>query len=103
MCTFEGQDCATITDGTKGLVRRIMKMTPEAKYNFAAMKIRDLQLPSEFMNIAQCGSYITECPYEAEKFINQMDINAMKAKLDSWEKLNADFKAKVVAQTVFEK
>ena len=103
VCTFEGQDCSTITDGKKGLIKRIMKMTPEAKYNFAALKIKDLQLPSEFMNIAQCGSYITENPYNAVDYLNAMDIQAMNNKLNSWEKLNADFKAKVAAQTIFEK
>ena len=103
VCTFEGEQGVTITDGKKGLIRRIMKLTPEAKYNFAALKIKDLQLPSEFMNIAQCGSYITEDPFNAVKYLQAMDIQAMNDKLNSWDKLSADFKAKVSSQTSLER
>jgi hypothetical protein len=77
-----------------------MKMTPEAKVRFAALKIRDFQLPSEFMNIAQCGSYITEDPFNAPKYLEAMDVQAMIDNVNSWEKLSVDFKSKVAAQTL---
>ena len=101
--SFEGLETPHLPNGMKGLVTRMMRMTPEAKYCFAQLKIRDLQLPSEFLNVAQCGSYITEDPFNAEKYLRAMDTKAMIDNINSWEKLSPEFKAKVAAQTVFEK
>ena len=103
VCSFDNMYDATVTDSKKGLIRRIMKITPEAKFNFAALGIIDLHLPPDFMNIAQCGSYITEDPFNATDYLQAMDIQAMNDKLNSWEKLNPDFRAKVAAQTSFGK
>lgn len=75
----------------------------EAKLRFSQMHIADIQLPSELMSIAQGGSFITEDPANAEKYLDSLDIDAMNANLQSWEKLSADFKTKVAAQTHFEK
>ena len=80
-----------------------MTLTPEAKLKFAALKIKDFQLPNEFMSIAQCGSCITEDPFNANKYLQAMDVNAMIDNLNSWERLSAEFKAKVIAQTSFSK
>ena len=101
--SFEGLDPITLPNGRKGLIGRIMRMTPEAKFRFASLRIKDFQLPSEFMNIAQCGSYITEDPFNADKYLRAMDVKAMIDNVNSWEKLSPDFKAKVAAQTLFEK
>ena len=81
----------------------MMRMTPEAKYCFAQLKITDLQLPSEFLNVAQCGSYITEDPFNFDRYFKLMDVRAMTDNINSWEKLSSDFKIKVSAQTQFEK
>ena len=103
LVSFEGLDPITLPNGRKGLIGRIMRMTPEAKFRFASLRIKDFQLPSEFMNIAQCGSYITEDPFNADKYLRAMDVKAMIDNVNSWEKLSPDFKAKVAAQTLFEK
>jgi hypothetical protein len=89
--------------GCKGLVKRIAAMTPEAKIKFAELKLPDFQLPSEFMNVAQCGSYINEAPFNASTYVDALDVDAMVANINSWENLSGDFKAKVNAQTRFQK
>ena len=103
VCTFDEVASSETLNGKKGLINRIMTMTPEAKLRFSELRIRDFQLPLEFMNIAQCGSYITEDPFNAAKYIEAMDIKAMIDNVNSWEKLSPDFKMKVAAQSVFEK
>ena len=102
VCTYSDQDKMYIT-GKKGIVKRISAMTPEAKLKFAALKIADFQIPSEFMSVAQCGSFINEDPHNAAAYLDALNIEAMIANINSWENLNPDFKAKVAAQTVFEK
>ena len=101
--SFVDLGAAMVVDGKKGLINRITDMTPEAKLRFSALKIRDFQIPSEFMNIAQCGSYITEDPANAQSYLQAMDVQAMIDNVNSWEKLSADFKSQVAAQTLFEK
>ena len=103
ICTFEGTPASDVLNGKKGLINRIMTMTPEAKLRFSELRISDFQLPLEFMNIAQCGSYITEDPFNAKMYLEAMDVNAMIDNANSWEKLSPDFKLKVAAQSVFEK
>lgn len=101
--SYDGCDSIVIPSGTKGLINRFTLIAPETKLNFFALKIRDFQLPAEFMSVAQCGSYITEKPYEAQKFIQAMDTKAMIDNINSWEQLDKDFKVKIAAQTTFEK
>lgn len=103
VCSFNETATPELLNGKKGLIKRMMAITPEAKLKFAELKIKGLQLPSEFLNVAQCGSYITEDPCNTIKYLQTMDVRAMIENLDSWEKLNADFKAKVRAQTSFVK
>ena len=98
---FNGKATSEILNTKKGLVNRITTLTPEAKVKFAALRIKDFQLPSELMNIAQCGSYITEDPSNGLKYLEAMDVQAMIDNLNSWEKLDADFKAKATAQINF--
>ena len=102
VCTFDTDlsEQATLLSGKKGLITRMTLMTPEAKLCFSQMRIAGLQLPSELMNIAQCGSYITEDPANTVKYIKAMDVEAMNRNFATWEKLSSDFKAKAAAQTV---
>ena len=100
VCTFDRQ---ADLNGKKGLIRRFTAMAPEAKLEFFSLKIRDFQLPSEFMSVAQCGSFITEDPFNAPKYLDAMDVNAMIGNINSWDNLAEDFKAKVAAQTRFVK
>lgn len=103
VCVFDADTVNTVTQGQKGLVKRIMALTPEAKLKFAELEIKNFQLPSEFMNIAQCGSYVNEDPYNAGRYLEMLDVDKMIGNLESWENLSPDFKAKAAAQTVFER
>ena len=102
VCTYADPDKMYIT-GKRGLVKRISAMTPEAKLKFAELKIADLQIPSEFMAVAQCGSFINEDPYNAAGYLDAVDVEAMISNINSWEKLSPYFKIKVSAQIVYEK
>ena len=102
VCTYSDPDKMYIT-GKKGLIKRISSMTPEAKLKFAELKIADFQIPSEFMLVAQCGSFINEDPYNAAGYLDALNVEAMIGNINSWEKLSPDFKTKVSAQTFFEK
>ena len=64
---------------------------------------RSRQIPSEFMLVAQCGSFINEDLYNAAGYLDALNVEAMISNINSWEKLSPDFKTKVSAQTVFEK
>ena len=62
-----------------------------------------MQLPSEFLDIAQCGSYITEAPENAVRLLESIDIPAMTGWFDSQERLPETFRQKTAAQTAFGK
>ena len=104
-CTFDRpmSEQTAMLSGKKGLFTRMTLITPEAKLRFSQMRIADIQLPAELMAVAQGGSFITEDPENAVKYINALDIDAMNQNLASWEKLSLDFKTRVAAQTKFEK
>ena len=101
--SYEGYESIVVPSGSKGLINRFTVIAPETKLNFFALKIRDFHLPTEFMSVAQCGSYITEKPFEAPSFIKAMDTKAMVNNINSWENLSPEFKAKIEAQTAFKK
>ena len=103
VCSFEGEATPEVIFGKKGLIRRMMAMAPEAKLKFAELKIRDLHLPDEFLDLAQCGSYIIENPAGCVEYLKAMDVEAMNRNFASWEKLSDDFKAKAAAQAYFKK
>ena len=103
VCSFDGEATPEVIFGKKGLIRRMMAMAPEAKLKFAALKILDLHLPDEFLNLAQCGSYIIENPSGCVEYLNAMDVEAMNRNFASWEKLSNDFKVKAAAQAYFRK
>ena len=103
VCVYDEGAGMTVTEGQKGIVKRITAMTPEAKLKFAALKIKDFQLPSELMSVAQCGSYVNEDPFNASVYLNDLDVDAMIENINSWEKLSPDFKFKISAQTKLEK
>ena len=78
--------------GKKCVIHRMMAMAPEAKL---AMDLKSL--PLAFLNLAQCGSYITEDPQNAGKYLKAVDIVAAANAFDN-TKASAEFKAKVKAQ-----
>ena len=90
-------------DGAKGLIKRMMALTPETKLMMELYVMAWMQLPTEFLDIAQCGSYITEAPEKAVEFVQGIDVDAMNARFAGYEKLPDSFREKVAAQTKFEK
>ncbi len=90
-------------DGAKGLIKRMMALTPETKLMMELYVMAWMQLPTEFLDIAQCGSYITEAPEKAAEFVQGIDVDAMNARFAGYEKLPDSFREKVFAQTKFEK
>ena len=103
VCSFAEEASPEVIYGKKGLIRRMLAITPEAKYMFAQLKISDLHLPDEFLNLAQCGSYITEDPAGCAGYLKAMDVDAMNRNFATWEKLSNDFKVKAAAQAFFRK
>ena len=99
-CVF-GDDGQLFRSGKKGLIRRMMALTPEAKLMVEHHVMSGMQLPSEFLDIAQCGSYITEAPENAVRLLESIDIPAMTGWFDSQERLPETFRQKTAAQTAF--
>ncbi len=85
--------------GKKGIIHRFMELTPEVKLEYARKVDICLQLPMPFLTFSQCGSFITEDPYGAVRYIEALDAEALKAELDSRPKLSEKFKHKVLEQS----
>jgi alpha-glucosidase (family GH31 glycosyl hydrolase)/glycerophosphoryl diester phosphodiesterase len=84
--------------GKKGLIKRMMVMTPQAKLAIFENIDRWGKLSEPFMNIAQLGSYITEDPQNAGRFLENVDVDALNADLMA-QPYPDTFRAKVKAQT----
>ena len=80
-----------------------MAITPETKLMMEQYVMAWMQLPAEFLDVAQCGSYITESPEKAAEFIRTIDVESMNARFAGYEKLPETFRQKVSAQTEFER
>ena len=102
-CLFRNGEPQYFTDGKKGLIRRMMALTPETKLMMELYVMAWMQLPSEFLDVAQCGSYITESPEKAAEFVRSIDVESMNARFAGYEKLPDSFRLKVTAQTEFER
>ncbi len=99
-CLFDGSS-ELYQSGAKGLIRRMMALTPETKLMVEQYVMHGMQLPVEFLGIAQCGSYITEDPGKADEMLRNMDVRAMESRFGSYDRLPDTFKEKLAAQTVF--
>lgn len=99
-CSFDGYSAShrDLLNGKKGLMRRMMDMTPEAKLVFGKYVDAYMMLPDPFLALAQCASFITEDPRNAGKYLERIDIQALLDNLESFENIPADFLAKVKAQ-----
>ncbi len=89
--------------GKKGLIKRMMSLTPETKLIFQEYVDHNMQLPSPFLNLAQCGSYITEDPFNALRYLETIDGEAMVKNYATWKKLPVEFKQKSEVQLKFKK
>ena len=95
---WDGEARPAEIEGKRGLIKRMMALTPEVKYNLAT-KARGKAIPKVFLDIAQCGSYLTEDPAGAIDHLLEMDVDGLNAKFSSFEGLEEDFLRKVKAQT----
>ena len=86
------------TGGQKGLLKRMRRITPEAKTIFAAAISSNLQLTPELLRFAGTASYITEDPKNAEKYLGELSKEALQADLAQY-KLPQDFLDKLFAWT----
>ncbi len=90
-----------LLDGKKGLIRRMMAITPEAKLVFADNVDPYSRLPKPFLEVAQAGSAITENPQSAVTLLVNIDVKEMNEAFEENEKLPEEFKEKVKAQSEF--
>lgn len=83
----------TLLDGKKGIMRRMMVLTPESKLVLSG----DVN-PDGFLVLPQCASFITEDPVNAAKYLSEMDCAAAVDNLISFGIVPDAFIAKVRAQ-----
>ena len=94
---WDGDSRPEEIEGKRGLIKRMMALTPEVKFNFAT-KARGKAIPKVFLDIAQCGSYMTEDPAGAIDHILEMDPEGLCEKLEGYEGLPSEFLQKVKEQ-----
>ena len=87
-----------LLNGKKGLMHRMMDITPEAKLIFGKYVDAYMMLPDPFLALAQCASFINEDPQNAGKYLEKIDTASLIADFANYEKIPADFVAKVKAQ-----
>jgi hypothetical protein len=82
-CRFDGQDPA-ILRGKKGIMHRMMNITPAFKdaYNQHVDKYKLLSRP--FLKLAQCASLIDSDPSRLEEYLQGMDVQAVEEELKSY-------------------
>ena len=99
-CSFDDYSAShrDLLNGKKGLMRRMMDITPETKLVFGKYVDSYMMLPDPFLALAQCASFITEDSRNAGKYLEKIDIQALLDNLRSFENISADFLAKVKAQ-----
>ena len=91
------------TEGQKGVLKRMRRITPEAKTVFAASISNHLQLTPELLRFAGTASYITENPCGAGTYLEDLSTEALKKDLSD-HKLPEDFLKKLFTQiSVWEK
>ncbi|MGM9739753.1 MAG: TIM-barrel domain-containing protein [Candidatus Cryptobacteroides sp.] len=82
--------------GVKGIINRFMALTPEVKLAYARYVDICLQLPMPFLTFSQCGSFITEDPFNAIKYIEALDRDALRNELESRPKLPEKVRMKLM-------
>ncbi len=92
---------AKLLDGKKGLIRRMMAITPETKIVYADNIDPYPLLPKPFMAVAGAGSAITEAPQSAVSHLVNIDVDEMVEVICGNDKLPADYKEKIKSQIKF--
>ncbi len=88
----------SLLNGKKGLMHRMMLLTPEAKLMFGKYIDAYMMLPDSFLSLAQCSSFINEDPQNAGKYLDAINPNALIEEFSSFEKLPVEFTTKIKAQ-----
>ncbi len=87
-----------LLNGKKGLMHRMMDMTPETKLVFGKYVDSYMMLPDSFLALAQCSSFIKEDPQNAGKYLENISAEAMIDDLSGYEALPDGFIEKLKAQ-----
>ena len=96
-CSFNPDNDVKVLDGKKGIMNRMMKITPEAKLVFAKNVDPYMMLPDEFLALAQASSFILAKPQESEAILRAIDVKAMENRFNELN-IPAGFTAKCKAQ-----
>lgn len=83
--------------GKKGMIKRMMTLTPESKLVFAATEDPWKTLPQPIMHLAQCSSFILEDCFHAGSYLEKIDVDELDREIDAL-KLTDAFKTKLKAQ-----
>lgn len=82
-CRFDASRDRSLLQGKKGLIQRMMRITPEFKLKLGV--IDNLKnLPDEFVSVAQAGSQMTENPAEVVRVLQAIDTDGMLTKLEKY-------------------
>ena len=91
-----------LLSGKKGLMHRMMDLTPEVKIVFAQYVDSYMMLPDSFLALAQCSSFIREDPKNAGKYLEEINPENLIDDLSKYESIPDDFIAKLKALTTLE-
>ena len=91
-----------LLSGKKGLMHRMMDLTPEVKIVFAQYVDSYMMLPDSFLALAQCSSFIREDPKNAGKYLEEINPENLIDDLSKYESIPDDFISKLKALTTLE-
>ena len=87
-----------LLNGKKGLMRRLMDITPENRLLFVKDVHAYMMLPDPLLALAQCASFINEEPRNTGKYLEEIDTASLIADFANYEKISSDFIAKIKAR-----
>lgn len=99
-CCFDASAPVALLRGRKALFRRAMTLTPETKLAFG-MTHGGIQTPAAFLDLAECGTCITEDPFHAVDYLQSLRPDALEQMLQAYPKLPEGYKAKIRSQLKF--
>ncbi|MCR5003085.1 MAG: DUF5110 domain-containing protein [Bacteroidales bacterium] len=96
-CRFDPSNDQSLLDGKKGMMNRMMKITPETKLIFAKHIDPWVMLPDPFLALAQASSFILAKPENTEQILKNINVEAMEESFNAIG-VPAEFTAKCKAQ-----
>lgn len=101
-CSY-GQDSGldrNIIFGKKGLMHRMMAITPELKAVFGTKVDMFIRLPDDFLAVAQCASHITEDPSNVIGYLKGIDTESMIECFAGYSGVPDEVVRKIAAQSL---